>query len=47
MRQRIAHVSLLVRDYDEAISFFTRASGSNSLKTTRPQTAKGVTNAGS
>ena len=27
MRQRIAHVSLLVRDYDEAISFFTRALG--------------------
>jgi catechol 2,3-dioxygenase-like lactoylglutathione lyase family enzyme len=27
MRQRIAHVSLLVRDDDEAISFFTRALG--------------------
>lgn len=27
MPQHIAHVSLLVRDYDEAISFFTRSLG--------------------
>ena len=27
MNQRLAHVTLLVRDYDEAIAFFTNALG--------------------
>ncbi len=27
VRQRLAHVALLVRDYDEAIAFFTQALG--------------------
>src|SRR5215472_1159651 len=47
MPQHIADVSLLVRDSDEAVSFFTRSLGSNSSKTQLPQTARGVTNAGS
>jgi catechol 2,3-dioxygenase-like lactoylglutathione lyase family enzyme len=35
MRQRIAHVTLVVRDYDEAIEFFTNAMGFELLEDTR------------
>jgi catechol 2,3-dioxygenase-like lactoylglutathione lyase family enzyme len=35
MSQRIAHVTLVVRDYDEAIEFFTNAMGFELLEDTR------------
>jgi catechol 2,3-dioxygenase-like lactoylglutathione lyase family enzyme len=35
MSQRIAHVTLVVRDYDEAIEFFTNAMGFDLLEDTR------------
>jgi catechol 2,3-dioxygenase-like lactoylglutathione lyase family enzyme len=34
MSQRIAHVTLVVRDYDEAIEFFTKAMGFEMLEDT-------------
>jgi catechol 2,3-dioxygenase-like lactoylglutathione lyase family enzyme len=35
MSQRIAHLTLVVRDYDEAIEFFTNAMGFELLEDTR------------
>jgi len=35
MKQRIAHIALLVRDYEEAIAFYTRKLGFTLLENTR------------
>jgi len=35
MRQRIAHITLVVRDYDEAIDFYTNKLGFNLLEDTK------------
>ena len=40
MSQRIAHVTLVVRDYDEALEFFTNAMGFELLEDTRLDSQK-------
>jgi hypothetical protein len=47
MSQTIGYITLVVRDYGEAIAFFTQPWASTSSKTLPPKTATVVTNAGS
>jgi catechol 2,3-dioxygenase-like lactoylglutathione lyase family enzyme len=40
MKQRIAHIALVVKDYDEAIEFYTKKLGFNLIEDTKLSEAK-------
>lgn len=47
MAQTVGYLTLVVRDYDEAIAFFTQSLGFDLIETRPPKTAKAVISDGS